>query len=192
MPKIKNAKKSKMQKLLIVLSSILVVGLIGFGLYIRNSKQQAKEDKKVDTDSISYIDYSGPTDIEKQAVDDNKKALQDRLSIEEGTAPVSNGSMKSVSPVISFFGQNQHTGAVEVGSFIPEIYEDDGTCTLVLKNGAQEVSATQTSSKDARTTTCGVISIERSKLSAHNWEAQIKYNSPNAKGVSATVTIPVK
>jgi hypothetical protein len=75
---------------------------------------------------------------------------------------------------------------------VPGIYEEGGTCTLILTKGSQRATGTSKSIKNVSETSCGFIKISRSRLAAGSWTATVSYGSAVAKGISQPQTIEVK
>ena len=98
--------------------------------------------------------------------------------------------LKRVDVVTTFAGWNATSGAVEVGGYAA-VVEPVGVCTLRLTRGDQVVTRKQTARADATTVACGGFSVQRSELTAGEWQAVLAYASPRSAGAAATVMVKV-
>lgn len=165
----------------------LIVGFISFK-FLNTKKQTNLAAENTNTETDNNIDYSPPTKEDKS----NNDAFKEKLGDNKPSAPQSNGEKKKVIPVISFWGQNQGNNSVEVGSFISEVVESGGTCTLTMSKGAQQETTKTDAIKDATTTTCGTMTIARASLNPGKWTAKVTYLSATSEGVSDNIFIEVQ
>jgi hypothetical protein len=93
---------------------------------------------------------------------------------------------------LTFADWNAQSGAVEVSSYVQEVVENGGTCTLTLTQGADSVTASSAAQADASSTTCGDLVVARAKLAPGTWRAVVTYRSDKTRGTSdpAEVTVP--
>lgn len=94
--------------------------------------------------------------------------------------------------VVTFGLYDPSSSTLTVAGYVGNAVEDGGICTLTLTRGTEVVSATATGMADARTTSCGAISIDRSSLSAGTWSAVLRYASTTTSGESGAMTIEVQ
>ena len=94
--------------------------------------------------------------------------------------------------VITYGLFDEATSSVTISGYVGNAVEDGGVCTLSLTRGSTVVIAETTGVADARTTSCGALSIERSRLSAGTWSAVLAYASSTTTGTSAAMTIEVQ
>lgn len=138
----------------------------------------------------SLVNYSPPTDREKQSGDSVKESvLQDEARRNQSPTQTTDGR-RSVTPVISYAGV--YGNSVEVGAYVSGIFEDGGTCTLTLKKDSEQKTVSITSEKNANSVDCPVMSISKNSLSVGSWDASVFYGSKAASGTSHIKTIEVK
>lgn len=125
------------------------------------------------------INYAPPTEEEKKAGDQVKDGQN-----QPTTPPATPGQKKSVTPVITSWGYNAITQQAEVSGYVGGIIENGGTCTLTLEKSGQKVTESKAAIADAQTTSCGLITVARNRLSPGNWTATLSYSSDNAEGTS--------
>lgn len=181
--------KTKNNKTIILVATLLLVAAVAMFLYVR-SKQQNNTANPNNEPDISSINYSPPSEVDKAETDQNKANLDKRLQ-NENQSPGSEG-VRMVTPVVTFANYNEPTATVETGSFIPSVYEEGGNCTLYLKKDGTEVTQQQGAARDAKTTVCGIMRVNRDRLSPGTWEVSVGYESATAKGISAITSVQVK
>lgn len=178
------------KKKIIIPILLLVIALSGFIAYKKfsGSQQHATVPETAKVDNNDDINFDPPTEEEKT----NNDALKEKLGNDIPQQPPANGQKRNITPIISFWGQSQTSGAVEVGAFVSGVFEGGGKCTLNLSKDSQEATAATNATKDATTTTCGTISIARNSLSAGKWKATVKYVSDSSEGSSEGIYIEVQ
>lgn len=108
----------------------------------------------------------------------------------EPSAPPTDGRAP-VGVVVTIASQNPSTGDVEVAGYA-ETLEPDGTCTLELTSGGRTQTAEQGAEPDVTSTTCGLLTVARSRLAAGTWTAELVYTSSRSEGRSPAVQIEVR
>lgn len=177
-----------------VISLILVLTLFAgtLLLYKRGSiNLPFLKDRRVESVPNNGINYGPPSEEEKKETQSFKEDLGNQSDTPAITPnPASN--KKSVTPVISSWGQNRQTKNVEIGGYVPGILENGGTCKLTLKNSGQEITESKVANPDAQSTSCGLITIVRSRLSAGTWTATLSYISSTSEGTSQPTLLGVE
>ncbi|WP_062131794.1 hypothetical protein [Demequina aestuarii] len=84
-----------------------------------------------------------------------------------------------------------YAGNVEVVSYVPDVIEDDGECTLTLTKGSETYTATRSAAPDATSTSCGRMAVDDARLSEGTWTAVIEYESAASVGQSDATPVPV-
>lgn len=170
-----------------VLMVILIVGV----LQLSGTVKFFGNDSTIkDRPGVGEINYDPPTDQEIEETQENKQNVIDRVEQEKN--PPSSPSNKSVTPVLSFWGQDPDTKNVEASGFISEIYEDGGICTLTLKMSGGAVTKSGSAIKDVNRTSCTPISIARTELRPGQWEITLSYKSSSSSGTSVARMLEVK
>jgi len=184
---IRKQKKSKTKKLLwkILISGLVVILVASVWITVaRHSRNQ----KAALAGSVA--EASKPTPAEQQVGNDQKQRDLDREKID--TAPSPSGSQtQTVTPVITFADVSD--GNLEVGAFVPGIYEDGGTCTLTAQNGGQTITVHAAALKTATTTNCRSLTIPVSSFPVKGtWSLTVSYSSATNNGTSAARSIEIK
>ncbi len=187
----KGSRKATRNKLLIGFGVIFFSALIIGGLYKANILTLPWLHKKTPSSNGTGINYGPPTKQEKEETQAHKDSLGQNDN-SGTTAPPSSGQKKSVTPVISSWGQNLQTQDVEISGYVAGVFEEGGTCTATLSKDNQKVSESKQATINAQNVSCGFISISRSKLSAGNWIVTLAYSSGSAQGNSQNQTLEVK
>ena len=83
-------------------------------------------------------------------------------------------------------------GVLRVVADVPGIYEDGGTCTVKVTDGATVVQKHSTGAADVTSTACGQFVFSLGDLPAGTASIVVSYQSPKHTGTSAVtkVTIP--
>lgn len=81
---------------------------------------------------------------------------------------------------------------VSASAYVAGVLEDAGTCTLHLRLGEQELTATKSGRATGQNTSCGLIEIPAEQLSDGQWELWIDYSSPRTAGESGHVTVDIE
>lgn len=85
---------------------------------------------------------------------------------------------------LSYLAWNPETRAVEASGYAA-VYEDGGTCRLVLTRSGTTTSAESAALTDVQTTSCGGLEVLGSELASGTWHAVLEYTSPTSAGSSA-------
>jgi cytoskeletal protein RodZ len=148
------------------------------------------------TTSPDGINYGPPTAQEKAAANEAKENISNDKATDStpetptpSAAPTS--GKKSVTPVMTSWGPNGDQDAQARG-FVPGITEEGGTCTLTLTKGGVTVTESKEATPDASTVSCGLITIDRSRLTTGSWTATLSYSSTKSEGKSSPNTIEVE
>lgn len=81
---------------------------------------------------------------------------------------------------------------VSASAYVAGVLEDAGTCTLHVRLGEQELTATRSGRATGQNTSCGLIEIPAERLSDGQWELWIDYSSARTAGESGHVTVDVE
>lgn len=189
MSKNKNSLKvSKKYLFLGVLCLVVATIILNFFIRHKNNSTSTKSDTKPERGAI--INLNGPTANEQKSGDTAKdKALQKEMSRNQPSTPTASGK-SSVTPVVTYAGQ--YDQQVEVGAYVGSVFEDGGTCKLVLSKGSLTQSTQVTAVKGASSVDCPVMTISRSSLEAGSWQATVTYTSSSSEGSSALRSVEVK
>ncbi|MGY1845718.1 hypothetical protein [Modestobacter sp. SYSU DS0875] len=93
--------------------------------------------------------------------------------------------------VLTYAYWDEAAGAVLAAGFVSPLVEDGGTCTLVLTQGAAEVTATGSGQLDASTTSCPELSVPGGELRPGTWTAVLEYASGSGSGTSEQLPVEV-
>lgn len=175
---------NKPVKISILAALVVLLGVGAFWFFNRSGDTAQNEDS---------INYGPPTETEISETDQHKEELAEELSEDEenGNQSGDNADKRSVTPIISFWGQQPEGSDLEVNGYVPGIVEKNGSCTATLTRSNETVEETKLALDDAQTTSCGLIVIPRSELSAGDWSLSLRYESPYSAGLSETVTVTI-
>ncbi len=170
-----------------VITSLIVVILAFGGFYLlqrlRNEGQTTENTQATADDD--YINLDPATEEDKKAAERNK---QDILENQQTNRPA--GDKYEVVPVITFAGERD--GSIEVRSYVSEVYESDGICTITFTKGSEKISRDVEGMKDATYTRCDRVVVPREDFTAGTWNLVVSYTSPSAEGSSKTQEILVE
>jgi hypothetical protein len=181
-----NKKQPQKIKLLIPL---LIVGLLSIVLLYYMNKKDGVSDISGNTNGLSY---PGPTEQEKRETEENKKEVENRENLETVSRDSQKTETTTVTPIISSWGQDQASKNVEVGAFVPGVYEDGGKCTLTLTNQGVIITEVREGAKNVSNTTCGIFTVKRDRVTAGSWSAVVQYSSSKATGTSSQINVTVE
>ena len=174
------------KKLILITLVAALLALLVFYVFTRNNNES---DNQVGADGLTGVEYKEATDEEKAESDENKNKVTERINQENNQND--NGSTKSVKPVISAYGQNTVNGKVEVGSYVPGVFENGGKCTTILQNNGVSKTKMTDGIENVSNVSCGFAVFEQGELTSGTWSATVSYNSKSASGVSDPVQIEV-
>jgi hypothetical protein len=183
---IKNKKSS-----LIIVSILVVIATTGiaFAVYKSNDSETVAT-----TDPLDTINYGEATETEKQETAANKDKVaaqtESQNNQQSSETPGSQSSKKTVTPILTYIEQ-QDSGSVAARGYIPGIIENGGTCTLTLSKGSIKLADNHTAYGNAQNTGCGLMIIDKSKLSSGTWSATISYISVKYTGTSEPQNVRV-
>ena len=128
------------------------------------------------------IDYSPPTEQEKDSSQDGKKS--------SGDTPTP--TQDNITVDVSYAGPNNDGTAIEVRAFTTDVIEGTGTCTATLTLGSLTVTGTSKGFVDARSTICEPIEISKNQFKqSGGWKLVVTYTSPTRTGVSTETSVNV-
>ncbi|MGY1635031.1 hypothetical protein ACI78V_00060 [Geodermatophilus sp. SYSU D00742] len=91
--------------------------------------------------------------------------------------------------VVTYSGFDVPTGAVLVGAYVAGVLENGGECGLSLSDGSTERTATVEAVADARTTSCGELTLP--EMTPGSWSGQVTYTSARGTTLSRDVEVVV-
>jgi hypothetical protein len=174
--------KNKKTKLKYYRTRIFQIGVVLLIILLATS---SKKTASAADQSTSHTDLSPATAQDKKEVEQHK----DDLAKQQGQqAPTPASS--SVVPVITFSRGSQ---TLEVGSYVPGIVEDGGTCKLTAVKASTTVISQSTGVRNATNTNC-TFSVQRSKFpTSGDWIITVSYASATTQtgsSQSQEVNIP--
>ncbi len=182
-------KKNKLDMKNLVLTCLSIVVLTLAAVYFVNRGESLITDKPLEmpvlVDTSEYVNLSPPTEQDNIDVNNTKTEIEkDDQQSETKVEPTSNATI-----VITYAGQG--SGYVEISSYVQNVFEDGGECSLLINSGSENYSAKSTGIMDAKYTVCPTFSIPESELSAGKWSGAISYKSNKYSGTSETINIEV-
>lgn len=171
--------KKQATKRLIVISLLAAVIAAGVFLYV-----QLRTDNQ-EVVNLNDVNYSPPTDEERQAGNSKKQEIADR---EEKTQ----GGQESTTTEVIITDAGQYDNMIEVRAFMPSAYKD-GSCELIFSKGSKTFSKTTPAFKDVSTTNCTNPEVPRSEFAeAGDWSVKVSYSAEGITGQSEEKVFEVK
>lgn len=178
-------KKDQRNKILVAVAVALVL-LFGTILFLRRTTSNFEEHPQA-LESQETVNYGPATEEEKQQAINNKK----RIGEEQAGNQLPTGAKRIVKPTINFVEQNGNQ--VELGAFVPGVFEDGGQCKASFTKDGNTISKMVIASKEGSATYCPIISIPVSEFPEKSeWSAVISYDSPSSSGVSDSSKFEIK
>lgn len=167
----------KNKKLLYSTLAIFLVLCLGFAGYLF-----IKPDSKQSANSNNFEDgtnYSAPTQEEKNQADQNK----DKNDTPVATPEMATNEKQTVKPTITV--ANSLGDMTEAAAAITNIFEKDGLCTFIYKNGSEIVEKKTEAVAEGRSTFCPIIQLPNSEFKTKGiWELTVDYESSFSSGES--------
>ena len=182
---LKNTKNIKYIVIIIILA--VLAGGIYYFIHSNQKGNLTESDANNDSSSqASKVNYDPPTEQDKQEAEDNKQKIVDKS--EQTTTPAGT----NVTPVITYAGL--YDGQIEVGGYIPNIFEEGGICSATLtREGSSSVNKSVNAVRGANSVDCPQITISSSDIPTKGaWSVTLSYKSNGYTGVSSARSIEVK
>lgn len=177
----------KHKKLLISVAVIIVVAALG-GTYVWHVKA-AKADGNSST-SGQKVNLAPPTQADTERDEANKQRIVDESQNGGSSSSGQTSNKKSVTPVISYAGV--YDGSVQVGSYVPGVFENGGTCTATFTNGSKTVVKTTQGTTNSNSVSCPAITAQPSEFTPKgSWNVVVSYDSATATGSSSQTSIQI-
>lgn len=178
--------------------TIIAVLAIGFGAWYHhhtksthNQPAPTSSSTPSDTSNTSKINYNPPTAQDQQANQQHKDEIVQQQQQQSQSSQTPTGTTSSATPTI--MRAEVYAGNVEVSSYVPNIVENGGTCTLTATLGSATVTKTVTAVANAQDTNCPLFQVPVSQFSPKGtWTVSVHYSSSHYSGTSATKTISVQ
>jgi flagellar basal body-associated protein FliL len=193
------SEQTSLQKKIIIPVIVLVLAIGGAAAYfILRDKPATNQSASNQTSTGDYINLEPPTEDDKKETDQNKDNLADeyldanKQNPQPSTTPTSSPSTKKEATiVVTYAGQNG--SVIEVGSYINNVYEDGGICTLTLTKDGSTITKQAMGVKDVSKTICPSFSVNRSEFnSAGIWQAVVSYESVHSSGKTSAQEVAVQ
>lgn len=173
--------RSNKKPLYVAILIVLVLLMSGLAYSYKNNLFFFQEDSSTTADG--EINLNPPTPEDKREAERNKQRIIEEEEKKDTAAGPTNDAKQEVTPIIGFI-QQADSQDIEANGYITSVIEDDGTCTLTLERQGQKVTKSKQALPDAQGTVCGLLTVERSRLSAGEWSATITYSSAKYQGTS--------
>jgi len=191
---ISSGKKSLLSKKWLITAVVVALVILGASTYALD-KTGVLDIPFIGNDGTSQthsnVNYDPPTDQEKQETEEFKKDQSENSSNAPAPTPTP-GKKTPVSVVMTSWGQNSQTKAIEANGYMSGVLEGGGICTLTLKKSATVVTESHSATVNAQNVSCGQISIAYSRLTLGAWEMTLSYNSSTAEGTSSVAVYEVQ
>lgn len=181
--------KTKRSKIIIIVILVLLLAG-GAALYAIKKDRNSADDAATDKPK-QEINYDPPTEEEKKQAEDNKARLTEDEARRKSQSQPTASNKASAIPEIGV--AKVAGGFVELGSNVPGIFENNGTCTAKFTRSAYTVSRQITSVAEGRATYCPLIKVPVSEFPEKGtWQVKVTYDSGAYGGTSPERSIEVK
>ncbi len=188
MVKIKKQLKSHRRELFGLLVVTLLIVAIGAYLYAQR-KSSTPMPPVNSPKPTGTVNLEPATEQDKQAADNNKEDLINRNDRPPGQERGDNRNV--VKPIITYAGQ--YGPQIEVGGYVPGVFEEGGTCTAKFTNGSNSFSKSIKAIRSANSTDCPAMVASAEEFSPKgSWSVVILYDSTTSAGISDSRTIEVR
>lgn len=189
----KKAKKSKKSEekgsILIILLVMVLAAIIVFGGLVIRDQLQEKEKTENETSDINtaplYDDNKDDSNTDGNedgnAIYDEKDAYD--ASQNDNEVEHSENGMKIAKTILNI---NQNDRMIIFSARVTNFLETGGKCDYILTKGTEMVTYTKDVLPDPKTTVCEALVLEKSSLSAGEWQIKVEYRSEDAEGASET------
>lgn len=189
----KKAKKSKKSEekgsILIILLVMVLAAIIVFGGLVIRDQLQEKEKTENETSDINtaplYDDNKDDSNTDgnedENAIYDEKDAYD--ASQNDNEVEHSENGMKIAKTILNI---NQNNQMIIFSARVTNFLETGGKCDYILTKGTEMVTYTKDVLPDPKTTVCEALVLEKSSLSAGEWQIKVEYKSEDAEGTSET------
>jgi hypothetical protein len=165
--------KKHPNKKITILAVIIFAAVLASSSYFLYARQtQLKEQPPSGDESRQKIDYSPPTENQKNAGASQKQEIIDK---DQTTQP------RPSNLTVTITAANQNGSVVNIRSLIQAVV-DTGNCTLSLTKAESAVTKQSSIQPLASNSTCKGFDIPRSELSSGTWHLKITVTSGNASG----------
>ena len=181
----KSSKNNNTGSVLIVLLVFVLAAVIVFGtLAIRDQMKERDNAENEASDintAVLYDDDKNEDSNDGTAVYDEKDAY-DASQNDNEVEKAPNG-LKIANTVLSI---NQNDKMIIFSARVTNFLETGGKCSYILTKGTEMVTYTKDVLPDPKTTVCESLVLEKSSLSAGEWQIKVEYRSEDAEGASET------
>lgn len=180
--------KSPRTLLMLIVLLIVVAGLSAF-LYLQSRNGDSLDNDQAASGEVTNL--SPPTEQEKKESADNKSRLSKDEDASKPKPNTSSDGKIAVTPIIQFASQNN--AKIEVSSYVPGIFEDDGTCTANFSKDGKTVLEAVKAQKEGNATYCPLIVLDSSEFQTKGeWVVSVTYSSLRYSGSSTQKKVDVK
>lgn len=172
--------KNKKRLLVLLVFVLLIAGASGYILWQKRQSSDVADSPA----PPGTIKYEPATEQEKQETERHKDQLvENQKKAEQENAGRPADGKKAVTPVITL--AQYGGGNATIQAYVPNIYEEGGSCTATLKNGGKTVTKQSSAFPNATTTDCQHLTIPRADFPmAGKWTVSITYTSAISEGTS--------
>lgn len=187
-----NMKKIKRINKKSLIAIVIVALLVAGGIYAYSQRNANKSTSSADNpDSAETINLDPPTEQDKKNVEQNKEAIAERQKNLQNQNQQPGDDRKAVKPVITYAGQ--YGAQVEIGGYVPGVFEDGGTCTARFGNSNKSFTKSVEAVKNVNSMDCPAMIAKNEEFSPKGkWTVVVSYDSPSAAGPSDAKVIEIK
>lgn len=182
-------KTKRISKKLVAVVTVSVFLLTGAAVYYQNrgAPSNYQEKLEINSEQREGLNLAPPTAEDEQRANENKQNIVDR----QNQPDQQSAAVKQITPVITYAGQ--YDALVEVGGYVPGVFEDSGTCTATFTKNGSTVEKIVTAIKNVNSVDCPVMSANSNEFNQKgNWTLTLTYKSLSASGTSSAQQIEVR
>lgn len=162
-------KRSRLVLITLIILLVIIAAIVAFFLATRGN--EANSNDATGAHNLNNIDYSPPTEEQKNAARDNNSKTQDPTSPPEATQLT-----------VSFTALNQNESQLQVRVLINEVL-GTGTCVLTMtKDGEDSITNSAGLQALASSSTCKGFNVPTTSMAKGNWKVHVAVESNGKKG----------
>ncbi len=187
---VKNQMKSKRKRFvllgILIASTLLLCAALFFWLQRPVSPSESSETNQT-APTLDEFNLEPANAADAERVDDNKQRLIDQKNGDSSSSE----SSRVVTPIITYAGQ--YGQKIEIGAYINERLDDNGTCTAIIRKGEVILSKSVAAVQNVNSMDCPTLQFDRTQFSeTGTWNVTLGYKSMDSSGSSEPQEVIIK
>lgn len=181
----KKQSNSKRNKRILVILAVIVLLILGYGLYAWKAKLPPFKDTYDPSGTAVNMDRTDTEKAQSQKLQDDPKAKTQNDQTDTPAAPSTDQSTGKQQANVLLSRAGITNGTVSAGGVVTNVVESDGQCSYIFTNGSNTVTKVSQTMTNPSSTSCAVVSFPSSELKASGaWQVYIQYDSSTSSGKS--------